>query len=351
MPGGPYLAAQVETAPPSSRDDFDDFYRAYYVRVLVLMRKHFPGCDSEDVAQETMTRCYAHFASFDTARDPWPWVSSVARNTAIDALRRNRRAPVEEMADTAAAYGHDSTYDALLTLERRRSLWNALRRLKPADRQLIEDHDIEGIACHEIAALRDLTPNALRQQLYRARRRLALELRRAGAAFGVFGTAARFKLARAARKLNDLSMAAGTASESAMGLVAAAAITTSAVVGLGSVVAPRTATVTPATAAADATAVVPHIAPRPDVVPYVAPSPATERTQRSTPHAGPTFVGPTDGPVIIYTSGDPLQNSEPNHQHVEAQTPNGPFQVFDHTGKRIPGWNVLCYFGLVECST
>jgi RNA polymerase sigma-70 factor (ECF subfamily) len=334
-------------AQPAEADEttpgFDAFYRHFYVRVLVLMRRHFPGCDAEDVAQETMTRCYTHFGSFEAGRDPWPWIASVARNTAIDSIRRGRRVcSVEDTRSADPATAYDVTYDTALARARRHSLHRAMGRLRPADRQLIEDHDLEGIACADIAAIRDLTPNALRQQLHRARRRLARELRRTGGAFGLAGTALHGRLARAARRVNAVTLAE-SASTTAFGLIAAATLAGSAVTVLAAPVATAArSTVSPPAATAPAGV-------RGDAVP-AAPRPAPVPVASATPQPRPTIqphIGPTSLPVAVYQSGDPTKPG-PFEVNVTVDTPAGPQHVH-YQGENTPGWGVLCYLGLEPC--
>jgi hypothetical protein len=233
----------------------------------------------------------------------------------------------------------------MLAGERRRSLAHAMRRLKPADRQLIEDHDLEGIACAEIAAVRELTANALRQQLHRARRRLAVELRRTGGAFGLVGGALHHRLARVSRRLNDATLA-GSAGTSAFGLVAVATLTTSVVSG---VVAPAT-TATARTARAGTPRPV-AAAPLGDAV-RTRPVPAPTAAPPSGPAPARTFepnVGPTSIPVKVYHSGGDPMNNDPNETSVEVETPVGTWHVIDIYNDATPGWDVLCDYHVVTC--
>lgn len=299
---------------------FDDFYRLYYVRVLVLIRRHFPSCDAEEIAQETLTRCLARFEDLDPQRDPWPWVSSVARNAAIDSMRRNSKTVSTDALPDAPRGNEDATYEAVVLLDRRRALRTALRRLRPTDRQLIEDRELEGMGYAEMAALRDITPNSLRQQLHRARLRLATELRRVGAAVGVVPAAMQFRFERWSRRFNDVSAAAGPAGASALSAVAVAGI--AGVASFAAILAGPGAT-SPAGSFAGSEPV-PAVERRVPVTRVAATTPVSRpaRRQAVTPASVPAVVPPDPPTINIQRNGDPLKD-EPHSATAKIILPNG----------------------------
>ena len=332
----------------SAPEDFEDFYRQYYVRVLVLIRRHFPTCDAEEIAQETMTRCFANFDSLDPQRDAWKWVSSVGRNAAIDSIRRGRKLlSTEDLPERVELV--DSTYEAAVVAERRSTVRAALHRLRPADRQLLEDHEIEGIACGEMAAVRDIAPNALRQQLHRAKGRFATELRRAGAGLSVVPVALHARVDRLVRRANELGTAAGPVAASAIGVIAVAGVTGAASVfggggaavpyaasGLGTDVVSTAADHTRATSRFDAgrapIGLRPDGPPRPSVPPPPTPPP----------------LEPVPG-VTIATRGNPAQNpQEESGADIIVDTPLGPVE-HHHSMGWLPGQGVLCWAEVTTC--
>lgn len=332
---------------PESPTAFDDFYKHYFVRVLALIRKHFPRCDAEEIAQETMTRCLVNFHTLDPHRDPWNWVSSVARNAAIDSLRRNRKSVSTDELPEVSRGADDATYEAVVVSERRRSLRLAMRRLRPADRQLIEDHVFEGLACAEMAAIRDMTPNALRQKLHRARGRLATELRKVGATLGVVPVALHHKFEKAARRANDVSFAAGPAGASALGMFAVAGVATI-LVGTGGGRPITTASGSyggDVVAAVDRGAAGPRAAARPVVREARA---ATRPPVRPGPGPGP-IPKPDVPKVVISTHGDPVQHpEEPSGLDIVVPTPVGDLE-YHHDMGWMPGQGVLCWAGVTTC--
>ncbi|HWL34932.1 MAG TPA: sigma-70 family RNA polymerase sigma factor [Frankiaceae bacterium] len=343
------------TVTPLPRPDgppgFDEFFQEYFVRVLALIRKHFPACDAEEIAQETMARCYTNYDAFDPHRDPWPWVNTTARNAAIDSLRRNRRLVSTDELPEAVGGVEDVTYDAVLVLERRHSLRTAMKRLRAADRQLLVDHELEGMAYTEMAALRDVTPNALRQQLHRARGRLAAELQRVGATLGIVPVALHARFDRLTRRLHDLSAAAGPAGATAFGVMAVAGAATVATV-LGGPAAPATA----AALAPPRGEVVQAVdrATRP-VGAVAAARPAAAPVRAATATTPVTHRPGTDGPrgpelpvVRISSDGDPVNDPDkPSRREVTVPTPLGDLTV----GEYWESTPFTCTLGLRDCPT
>jgi RNA polymerase sigma-70 factor (ECF subfamily) len=150
---------------------FDDFYAAYYPRVLGLATTLYATLDAEDLAQETMARAFTAYGRLDPTRDPWPWLVAIARNIACDRLRSERAAP----DPGAAVVGTDpmTPYDAAVAAEERRLVRRALARLSSTDRRLLVLREWHELSFQEMAALVGGEPGTLRQQVFRARRRFA----------------------------------------------------------------------------------------------------------------------------------------------------------------------------------
>jgi RNA polymerase sigma-70 factor (ECF subfamily) len=186
---------------------FDEFYSRYHDRVVRFATVAYGAADADDVAQETMLRAYAAYDRIDHARDAWPWLAVVARHVARD-LRATTRPvrlghPVEP--DTAAA-------DVADLVGERALLGSALDRLTPADRSVLLLRECHDVPVGELARQAGCSPNALRQQVFRAKRRLAVAYADLG------GRALGLAAALGARRLRTASARAATAP--ALGLVA-----------------------------------------------------------------------------------------------------------------------------------
>lgn len=114
---------------------------------------------AEDVVQDVFLRLWRRPLSYDAARGRFvSWLLSVARNRAIDERRRMaRRTRLEEPGDGTApevpgpARFYDPHLEAVLA-EERRAVREAMTRLPPAQREVIELAYFAGLTQVQIAA-------------------------------------------------------------------------------------------------------------------------------------------------------------------------------------------------------
>ncbi len=123
----------VPTIPP-----FERFYEQHRVEVMRLLRRRLGGERADDAFQETFLRALQAYARLDHAVYLRAWVLTIARNVAIDTLRRSQpiaepiEPPVEderpayeelapltdglppkERAAVVLRYGYDLPYDRI----------------------------------------------------------------------------------------------------------------------------------------------------------------------------------------------------------------------------------------------
>jgi len=128
------------------------------------------AADAEDVTQDTFVAALQRMSTYDPAQAIGPWLRAIARNRAIDLLRRRARAPEPEPASSQSV---EAVAIERLEAERVRA---ALARLPDRDRAMLvlrywEDQPVETVA----RCLR-MTDGAVRVALMRARRTLGAML-------------------------------------------------------------------------------------------------------------------------------------------------------------------------------
>jgi RNA polymerase sigma-70 factor (ECF subfamily) len=128
---------------------------------------------AEDVFQQTWLQVAERISRYDGARPFAPWLFTVARNLALDQLRRLRPESLEEAGEpeAPAGTGDDPLTHAVLG-QRRSRLQEAVQALTPLDREVLSMRFEAELELSELAqALRVPLPTA-KARLYRALARL-----------------------------------------------------------------------------------------------------------------------------------------------------------------------------------
>ena len=120
--------------------------------------------DAEDIAQETFIKAYRNLRSFDGRARFSTWIYTIARNTAVNHLRRRKQhEPIDELHETLAHPAAPANENDA------QSIWNLARELKPKYHQLLWLHYADGFSMDEIARITETNSVAVRVGLYRAR--------------------------------------------------------------------------------------------------------------------------------------------------------------------------------------
>jgi len=147
------LVAAAEEAPREVDLAFDRLYRSsrddVYAYVAGLLRDRGAA---EEVTATAFERAYRKRSRFDPRRgEPRAWLFGIARNAALDELRRRGRHAelTAEPADLGAIGVDDSTEAS----ERRLALAGALASLPARERELIALRFFAGLSNSEIASV------------------------------------------------------------------------------------------------------------------------------------------------------------------------------------------------------
>ena len=147
--------------------DFDALYRGarddLFAYVATLLRDR---AAAEDVTALAFERAYRRRRSFHPDRGSVrAWLFGIARNAALDELRRRKRTASMETEPVADAPGPDDEAERAL---RRAALRVALASLAPRDRELIGLKFHAGLDNAEIAAVLGCSVTNAGTQLHRA---------------------------------------------------------------------------------------------------------------------------------------------------------------------------------------
>ncbi|MEO8466177.1 MAG: RNA polymerase sigma factor [Gammaproteobacteria bacterium] len=129
--------------------------------------------DAEDLLQDVCVRAHAHITSLKSATQPKAWLLKVQYRTFVDGIRRHRRSPLATGEDFDATRMSDTPTpeDAAEGSLAEQRVLDAWRQLDKEQRALLALH-VEGYSLAELEAITELSTDALKARLYRARLRL-----------------------------------------------------------------------------------------------------------------------------------------------------------------------------------
>lgn len=138
-----------------------------YIRSIVRDEK-----DAEDITQQVFLKLMTVITRYEDCGVPFSgWLLRVARNAALDHLRRHRAIPTE---DVTATYGHNDDD----SLDRARSLRTALDTLPEEQRNVVVMRHVIGLTPPEIAEQMGRSESSIHGLHHRGRRALKQELLR-----------------------------------------------------------------------------------------------------------------------------------------------------------------------------
>ena len=159
---------------------FDELLTRYSRPAFVFLNRLVSGrTDPEDLLQETFLRVVKHAGEFRTGAPFKPWLFTIARNVAYNALKRQGRRDVLEVKtdlsdwEPPAREGHtpDPSTAAEQDEEKRRLL-DALERLPQCHREILILTVFEGFTYEEASDVTGDPVGTLRSRVFHALRKL-----------------------------------------------------------------------------------------------------------------------------------------------------------------------------------
>jgi RNA polymerase sigma-70 factor (ECF subfamily) len=169
------------------REEFGRVVELYSGKIyrLALKMVNHPQ-DAEDILQETFLKAFRGIKNFDGRAALSTWLYRIAANEALMLLRRKHPETVSiEEPDPEAEMEQEPLQivdwccipeTELLSAESRKNLESAIQRLSPALKVVFLLRDIEDLSTAETAQALNLSEEAVKTRLSRARLRLREEL-------------------------------------------------------------------------------------------------------------------------------------------------------------------------------
>ncbi|MCZ7648354.1 MAG: RNA polymerase sigma factor [Planctomycetota bacterium] len=162
------------------REAFDEFYSRHSEKVLSFLARLVAGrLDPEDLLQEAFLRVITHAKDFRKGSPVRPWLFTIARNAAFNALRNSkRRGELEVQTDLSdwnppqfSPETQDPSEKAAEKEDRARVL-KALDDLPPLHREIIVLTLFDGFTYEEASQITGDPESTLRSRVYYGLRKL-----------------------------------------------------------------------------------------------------------------------------------------------------------------------------------
>ena len=158
---------ETRSATQAPRAVFEDLYRSsrddVYSYVSGLLRDRSAA---EEVTSTAFERAYRRWSKFDPERgSPRAWLFGIARNAALDELRRRGRQA--EMVGEHIDPDSPSAVDEAEAGLRRAALASAVATLSPRERELVALKFFAGLSNREIAAVIGVSESNAGTRLHR----------------------------------------------------------------------------------------------------------------------------------------------------------------------------------------
>jgi RNA polymerase sigma-70 factor (ECF subfamily) len=156
------LVPLVEAAQQGDRAAFAALYQRFTRAIHGIVLARVPRADVDDLVQDVFLVAMERLSSLHDPAAFAGWLSAIARNRAVDHLRRTPR--TTELPELVAPRGADRA-DAMAVLA-------AIRSLPPTYSETLTLRFVEGMTGPEIAACTGLTEGSVRVNLHRGMKQL-----------------------------------------------------------------------------------------------------------------------------------------------------------------------------------
>jgi RNA polymerase sigma-70 factor (ECF subfamily) len=181
----------IEQCKKGDREAFSLIVRkymrpAYYVALGYVGNSD----DALDISQDAFVNAFRHIRRFDSSRSFFPWFYSILKNLCMNHLNRVRRRREDSLDETDEEGNQISipveTVDPEENAVRKDlagKIGEAMRRLRPKEREIVILQHLQDFSYQEIADLLDIPIGTVMSRLYSARRSLRRELERLGVSY------------------------------------------------------------------------------------------------------------------------------------------------------------------------
>lgn len=156
---------------------YEDYSDKVYGYLLLLTGKKEVA---EDLTQETFLKVYKHFHQFNGESQLFTWLVKIARNGAIDYLRRVNRLRFFSLDEYSIKSNQPSPVEIIVKGEKTFLLYKAIQSLKLSYREVLILRKIKEFSIRETAEILGCSESKVKITTSRAMGALKKELKRRG---------------------------------------------------------------------------------------------------------------------------------------------------------------------------
>jgi RNA polymerase sigma-70 factor (ECF subfamily) len=164
------------------RTAFEQLYRAYHKRIFGYLFRTLSNAEAaEELASDVMLEMWKSAGTFRGESQVSTWLFGIARFKALSHLRRPRADSVDADEADEIADAKDLQDEALVKDSMKTGIKNALARLSPDHREVMELTFFQDLSYPEIAKVLNCPVNTVKTRMFHARKKLRELLSGAGA--------------------------------------------------------------------------------------------------------------------------------------------------------------------------
>lgn len=173
---GPYIDIQKGKGKPVT--DFHQLFHQYYNLVYSIAYQVTKDASlAEDVLQETFWKAYQKECALKDPLKMKAWLSTIARNTAIDYIRKHKKEILleEEQVPKLLYMQRDHTSDVEQELEKawvEETVKGHMKKLSPKLQEVFQLNYYDQLQEKEIAQKLHLSKSAVKSRLHRAKKEI-----------------------------------------------------------------------------------------------------------------------------------------------------------------------------------
>ena len=163
----------IQQIAGGSREAFEQLYRAWQTRLFrYLLRMVGDSGAAEELTNDTMVAAWKAAPSFKGQSKVSTWLFAIARNKALNSLRRHQPETVEVEEAMAVASSSGGQEQSVSRDRLHTTMKDALQQLSPDHREVMELTFYQELSYQEIAEIMQCPVNTVKTRMFYAKKKL-----------------------------------------------------------------------------------------------------------------------------------------------------------------------------------